>query len=111
MFWVETRLAHPRLRGENDGARDRAKEQFGSSPLARGKHRQAHPRVSGENAILGAASIANDGSSLLARGKLNTLNGPIIFQRLIPACAGKTYFAGETFDSRRAHPRVSGENC
>ena len=50
------------------------------------------------------------GSSPRVRGKLSRAFGQIVPQRLIPACAGKT-FLGEAFEEEfGAHPRVCGEN-
>ena len=111
--------AHPRSRGENGGATGLGTSPFGSSPLARGKHRPsralrsrrrliparagktgccwhcggpfgAHPRSRGENFKGMGQSIAQEGSSPLARGKPRPAGIGTLAQGLIPARAGKT---------------------
>ena len=117
---VTWRWAHPRSRGENDGAALPEWVLEGSSPLTRGKRlavvvqeqrqglipahagktacppcrmsrRTAHPRSRGEN------------------GQRATQALPEV--RLIPAHAGKTRRGGAVGFRRRAHPRSRGENC
>ena len=56
-----------------------------------------------------AASRAT-GSSPRGRGKHTTLTGWVTSVGLIPAWAGKTLGCGSRRSSRRAHPRVGGEN-
>ena len=71
---------------------------------------RAHPRVGGENAQGVVKEIEYSGSSPRGRGKrwpLRTDENPA---GLIPAWAGKTRSAASHRDSRRAHPRVGGEN-
>ena len=111
--------AHPRSRGENVNPPDCVVCHSGSSPLARGKHRQreqvrhrqgliparagktpsrhqslgpkpAHPRSRGENGQASAAYFAAQGSSPLARGKRSGRRRRRRPCRLIPARAGKT---------------------
>ena len=70
----------------------------------------AHPRVCGENPLLFIDSFKHIGSSPRVRGKHI---GPQQFddmERLIPACAGKTYGCLTASLRLRAHPRVCGEN-
>ena len=74
------------------------------------KQLQAHPRVCGENLSRLCQPLPGRGSSPRVRGKLNvyTLNPTV--EGLIPACAGKTRPAVRESRTRRAHPRVCGEN-
>ena len=44
------------------------------------------------------------------RGKLSAVVGSSFWGGLIPACAGKTSACERIFETRRAHPRVCGEN-
>ena len=112
--------AHPRSRGENQGAGMVFQRPDGSSPLTRGKPqelpnllddlglipahagktrrgwmisgcRRAHPRSRGENASRDWPLIVARGSSPLTRGKPNDVAPPVGDGRLIPAHAGKTY--------------------
>ena len=70
----------------------------------------AHPRVCGENAEAHGDEDGPAGSSPRVRGKrLHARQGHLPL-RLIPACAGKTTFRWLGRGSRRAHPRVCGEN-
>ena len=138
--WEATRpAAHPRSRGENSQKVEHLLSLNGSSPLARGKQTQdwnqiasarliparagktdrphfyavdeaAHPRSRGENRGATGASWPKAGSSPLARGKRDDLVPPLAGVRLIPARAGKTYCAGQSFRHGRAHPRSRGEN-
>ena len=113
--------------------------RFGSSPLARGKHRrrradgharrliparagktrtspaltrreQAHPRSRGENWRAGLRHIYCPGSSPLARGKQSPRYARGRRIGLIPARAGKTSGSRATAVRRAAHPRSRGEN-
>ena len=108
----------PRVRGK----RRRGRRPCGSSGLipacagkTRGGHpvgvrRAAHPRVCGENPETKATAHRNAGSSPRVRGKLQSVAGQAETGGLIPACAGKTPPRPRTRSSRRAHPRVCGEN-
>ena len=111
--------AHPRSRGENiDGQRETA-EEWGSSPLTRGKRprgqrqlrrerlipahagktssptsatcwSRAHPRSRGENRYTATYQVTAKGSSPLTRGKPRRLPRDLRGLGLIPAHAGKT---------------------
>ena len=70
----------------------------------------AHPRVCGENAILLVSMLVASGSSPRMRGKPFLTKALEDRQRLIPAYAGKTLARLALHLSRRAHPRVCGEN-
>ena len=131
--------AHPRSRGENDAAAERAWVPVGSSPLTRGKRGlhacwyrpaglipahagktgcaargcsrcRAHPRSRGENARVFALADTAEGSSPLTRGKRERRPDQLIVNRLIPAHAGKTDPEYRRSPDRRAHPRSRGEN-
>ena len=133
------RSAHPRSRGENHIECVAAVQFGGSSPLTRGKRdpaadrtnrgrlipahagktggaarprkvRRAHPRSRGENLRTTENSIARAGSSPLTRGKRRVLSVWSVFQRLIPAHAGKTALGRRGCRVRWAHPRSRGEN-
>ena len=111
--------AHPRSRGENDGADGVLGENTGSSPLTRGKQlgrgdrecvlglipahagktttpsplsarSPAHPRSRGENPSASLPGSGMGGSSPLTRGKHLDGGSVEITGRLIPAHAGKT---------------------
>ena len=112
----------------------------GSSPLTRGKQRiglqaeeenglipahagktardvlgaalaRAHPRSRGENDNLPACTSGWEGSSPLTRGKhVEVGHGPE-GHGLIPAHAGKTYWANPVQRPCWAHPRSRGENA
>ena len=131
--------AHPRWRGEDSSSSFSSSSSVGSSPLARGgRHRSvcsrsecrlipagagrtlcpllvrcwwgAHPRWRGEDPRAGRAARLFRGSSPLARGG----RGPVVAvgeqQRLIPAGAGRTAWAGGPVTASRAHPRWRGED-
>ena len=114
------RRAHPRSRGENDGADGVLGENTGSSPLTRGKREGrgfcapgrglipahagktegsgsrwnpngAHPRSRGENSMVTMTRAGSMGSSPLTRGKHRLTKGERLISGLIPAHAGKTY--------------------
>ena len=131
--------AHPRSRGENFRCRHRRCWSAGSSPLTRGKPRDlitptparrlipahagktaaawlacaacaAHPRSRGENIGIAKFAILAGGSSPLTRGKRRVLSVWSVFQRLIPAHAGKTTAGQHPRADRPAHPRSRGEN-
>ena len=72
--------------------------------------RAAHPRVGGENRTLRPILIAATGSSPRGRGKPPDEIGRGVVHGLIPAWAGKTRRSRAPPSTRRAHPRVGGEN-
>ena len=138
-YGLRTSRAHPRVCGENIARPKLACGIEGSSPRVRGKHpldalgaraarlipacagktghhlppvhgRRAHPRVCGENPSFSAMPSATAGSSPRVRGKRGIGGQRRYRQGLIPACAGKTTFRWPGRRSRRAHPRVCGEN-
>ena len=84
----------------------------GKTPRRRARRRPggAHPRVCGENMSLGRYPHGGPGSSPRVRGKHLPSALPHRPVRLIPACAGKTRLDAHPSSSRRAHPRVCGEN-
>ena len=134
-----TARAHPRVGGENSGARGGDKVGAGSSPRGRGKlavcrrgmavvglipawagktgfrrrrlrRRGAHPRVGGENTIRPVLVDVSAGSSPRGRGKPIISRVHSYADGLIPAWAGKTLCHRPGCHRRGAHPRVGGEN-
>ena len=132
-------VAHPRSRGENIIRSDKPEAVAGSSPLTRGKHTRglrprrhrrlipahagktlqvdrarwqpgAHPRSRGENPLLTRSPVLTAGSSPLTRGKPCASMRSSVWQRLIPAHAGKTATACTNATTWGAHPRSRGEN-
>ena len=77
---------------------------------ARIPQQAAHPRVCGENEPIELRALRMPGSSPRVRGKLSDPPGWLDISGLIPACAGKTFGDVGFNASRRAHPRVCGEN-
>ena len=71
---------------------------------------RAHPRVCGENNLTVCPHTTPPGSSPRVRGKLLVSVLFAAYNRLIPACAGKTYTLSSPAGSLSAHPRVCGEN-
>ena len=131
--------AHPRVCGENQLEPTALQTTTGSSPRVRGKPREplrsrartrlipacagktcaslsarfrrwAHPRVCGENLVIATCLGDDQGSSPRVRGKRLTGGESVGSTGLIPACAGKTRSSESRAKSRRAHPRVCGEN-
>ena len=70
----------------------------------------AHPRVCGENGPGQAWAETVAGSSPRVRGKQPADFPKGISDRLIPACAGKTFADDAAAGGLGAHPRVCGEN-
>ena len=64
----------------------------------------------GENVFEVVDGNAYTGSSPRVRGKLMMKRLFIDYERLIPACAGKTQPLSTQTRQHRAHPRVCGEN-
>ena len=79
--------------------------------LVRKQSAWAHPRVCGENTLFHVETATHPGSSPRMRGKLRTEFALEDGGGLIPAYAGKTRLPWCRSTSRRAHPRVCGENC
>ena len=131
--------AHPRVCGENPLTLDPNVFDDGSSPRVRGKPygcrptypspglipacagktcrpraewltAWAHPRVCGENSLLTLFAAGTMGSSPRVRGKQGKPNSNEAYERLIPACAGKTPVDEGDLRRSAAHPRVCGEN-
>ena len=71
---------------------------------------RAHPRVGGENFSMLSTSSHPLGSSPRGRGKHLLVGGALAVGGLIPAWAGKTWPPPSQSGTRRAHPRVGGEN-
>ena len=130
---------HPRVRGEHVTCISKATYTAGSSPRARGAHRETilrklpngiipacagstggirldqlfsgdHPRVRGEHCNPLHASKARGGSSPRARGALALMAWFEVPSGIIPACAGSTLFAMAAKRVYRDHPRVRGEH-
>ena len=70
----------------------------------------AHPRVCGENTDDIDLNVIDEGSSPRVRGKPHDEHERLWRERLIPACAGKTFLPFMCVVWARAHPRVCGEN-
>ena len=70
----------------------------------------AHPRSRGENVFMIVVVATLTGSSPLTRGKQLLLPVLQFSERLIPAHAGKTQYAGRSSARSPAHPRSRGEN-
>ena len=70
----------------------------------------AHPRVCGENCYNMNGNKGVTGSSPRVRGKLRHHVIQVSDDRLIPACAGKTWASLGRRSNSAAHPRVCGEN-
>ena len=131
--------AHPRSRGENDLVAGLEGCAQGSSPLTRGKlverererclprlipahagktrgrsldhlNLRAHPRSRGENVGSSPPVVSRSGSSPLTRGKPGMTYAGELYERLIPAHAGKTQIAHLRGLRVAAHPRSRGEN-
>ena len=64
----------------------------------------------GENAARDYIVESEKGSSPRVRGKLEDKEWALVHDGLIPACAGKTKNWASSLKTRRAHPRVCGEN-
>ena len=132
--------AHPRSRGENRSAPNRAESRGGASPLTRGKPQcaessrikrgripahagktpghnharralRAHPRSRGENQGGQGGCPGPRGASPLTRGKRVEGFHEEFREGRIPAHAGKTPGGYFTFEADWAHPRSRGENC
>ena len=71
---------------------------------------RAHPRVCGENSRIDLTEVRTAGSSPRVRGKHLVAEFESVAGGLIPACAGKTFLTAVMGTSRKAHPRVCGEN-
>ena len=131
--------AHPRSRGENRSAPNRAESRGGASPLTRGKPQGittraapfgripahagktkegkvavlalgAHPRSRGENASRVSTRSFARGASPLTRGKRPAVTSPSRPIGRIPAHAGKTMQWWCQYGDLGAHPRSRGEN-
>ena len=136
--WKKT-AAHPRSRGEHSAREDVLHTVHGSSPLARGTHRQgtvlsfamrliparagntsprgarpsalpAHPRSRGEHMQTFRYRFQVCGSSPLARGTRGFRSTWGCCFRLIPARAGNTVTSVVARMVRQAHPRSRGEH-
>ena len=70
----------------------------------------AHPRSRGENMVSDGKVSLEDGSSPLTRGKPGMTVAGQLYERLIPAHAGKTSGGVPLWGAGRAHPRSRGEN-
>ena len=80
------------------------------SPAARASVVAAHPRSRGKNSRARSGRCSPHGSSPLTRGKpLSGFEG-CLYDRLIPAHAGKTPRSVRSLGRQPAHPRSRGEN-
>ena len=70
-----------------------------------------HPRMRGEDAGTARSSNMSIGSPPHARGRLVALNFKNSFERITPACAGKTLFATASSCWVTDHPRMRGEDA
>ena len=70
----------------------------------------AHPRACGENRNISPDLAQAFGSSPRMRGKHRSLRHHYHREGLIPAHAGKTFWAWYSRARARAHPRACGEN-
>ena len=68
-----------------------------------------HPRLRGELKNIARYIYTNYGSSPLARGTLYIACILFAVCRFIPACAGNSAKAEESFDMNSVHPRLRGE--
>ena len=130
--------AHPRACGENPEDVPSLEPVSGSSPRVRGKllghlyvtaeggliparagktvvlsraclRGWAHPRACGENPPGPSPTVAAPGSSPRVRGKPTVTTGTVVWGRLIPARAGKTFMGLWATNDDMAHPRVRGK--
>ena len=133
------RAVHPHSRGENIGDTWEAVQNWGSSPLARGKclghlHTSdlrrfiptragkmpalrysaflsgVHPHSRGENKAEHCPVCHETGSSPLARGKSLKEPAEPLSGRFIPTRAGKILCEGVPGTLSRVHPHSRGEN-
>ena len=129
---------HPRLRGEQNNGKQKAKDHPGSPPLARGTdsspaikssfvritpacagnrlyHRYIptsrgdHPRLRGEQAISSQIWSDRSGSPPLARGTVLFCDSLIFCPRITPACAGNSNAYSPEEYPAGDHPRLRGE--
>ena len=107
----------PRVRGKADPKKHRQR-QTGITPACAGKRkvgcacrgcRKDHPRVCGEKLLCSRATRAQAGSPPRVRGKAVAQLFSEQFQRITPACAGKSAAASSSAMPRGDHPRVCGE--
>ncbi len=137
-YAADDRRVHPRMRGEQPGARPRRMGRLGSSQHARGAGRptqhgadgggfipacagssdqslraasgqRVHPRVRGEQSSTSPCAIVYRGSSPHARGAGLRVDRPVAAGGFIPACAGSRACRSPTRWSGRVHPRMRGE--
>src|SRR6266568_3103115 len=130
---------HPRLRGEHPAGGRMISALPGSSPPARGTQLQIqpaqnrkriipacagntlgwawggtvkadHPRLRGEHESMRWRHELRDGSSPPARGTLHRGRGWRGWLRIIPACAGNTFWAAPSARMDTDHPRLRGEH-
>ncbi len=130
---------HPRGRGEHEGHGVAAYHDVGSSPRARGTHRQdsrcalsdrfipagagntsrpsghrrhrpVHPRGRGEHSGIQLRHPDQHGSSPRARGTLKPTSGTRAYRRFIPAGAGNTLAPARSTRLASVHPRGRGEH-
>ena len=129
--------AHPRVCGADTFGNGLPLRPRGSSPRVRGRRlptapphggtglipacagqtsppkkacpaQRAHPRVCGADFELAGVLLKSTGSSPRVRGRLGGVEVSHWLFRLIPACAGQTWFNGGPYGGHTAHPRVCG---
>ena len=108
----------PRVRGELDGHVLDADDGriipacAGRTPATRGHRTRGpdHPRVCGANRMCCSLSMRRAGSSPRVRGELPVGPLGLGWDRIIPACAGRTPSRRSNEPDRPDHPRVCGAN-
>ena len=137
--WIVDFTDHPRVCGANDSPLRPSHSPRGSSPRVRGERRTVaayvlvrriipacagrtpatrghrtrgpdHPRVCGANRMCCSLSMRRAGSSPRVRGELPVGPLGLGWDRIIPACAGRTPSRRSNEPDRPDHPRVCGAN-
>ena len=107
----------PRMRGKEDRVL-RGVLRVGITPAYAGKRdilnfthdfTGDHPRVCGEKSCPGVATNSIKGSPPRVRGKAFSVLRRQFRFRIIPACAGKSFWPCTVLPRCRDHPRVCGE--
>ena len=74
------------------------------------KTKTDHPRMRGEDVEESVGGLLQLGSPPHARGRLDVTKGDIDYERITPACAGKTIRRVSSLKSSKDHPRMRGED-
>ena len=122
--WLKTRFPTPAM-GSPPRVREKRQRwqkelaQHGITPACAGKtsafhngqyENQDHPRVCGKNSKRTFQPTASQGSPPRVREKRSNAGYRVNYDRITPACAGKTSLHLELKDSLGDHPRVCGKN-